>query len=360
MKKRMVFLLAVLMTLSVMGCGNSNETTAATTAASGSESSEGTSSESKTEYPKKAINMVVPYGAGGTTDVNARMFAAQLEKHLGQSIVIINQSGASGSIGSQYVLDQAADGYTILYSAETIGLFQTMQLSDINYSDFTPITVMVNDPKVVVVAKDSPYNTLEELLADIEANPGKIQMAHTGVGSSGHIQGLVFELFGYKLAMTPYDGGSDALLAVLGGQVAFTNSNYSTVAEYLVNGDLRALAAFSDERLAVLPDVPAFAEVIPEAKDYVALPFTPQSVQVAANTPEEVVEVIREAVQAALQEEEWVNFVKENNYDLLYEKYPEVSDMEAFFTEWSSKICYLLYDNGVANANPADFGIERP
>ena len=142
-----------------------------------------TTSKAPTDYPNKPINMIIPYGAGGTTDVYGRTLAALLEKQLGQPITVTNQGGASGSIGSQYVKDQASAGYTLLVCAETMGTYRTMGTSKLGYDDFTIIAPLVGDPKVVVVGKDSKYNTLQELLDDIKANPGKITMSHSGPGS---------------------------------------------------------------------------------------------------------------------------------------------------------------------------------
>lgn len=122
------------------------------------------------EYPERPITMIVPYAAGGTTDVYGRTVAALLEEQLGQSITVVNQGGASGSIGCQYVYDQAADGYTLLVTAETMGTYKTMGVCDLGYDDFTIISPLVGDPKIIVVGKDSPYNTLEELLDAIKAN----------------------------------------------------------------------------------------------------------------------------------------------------------------------------------------------
>ena len=177
--------------------------------------------------------MIIPYAAGGTTDVWGRKLAALLEKYLGQAITVTNQGGASGSIGSQFVKEQPSDGYTVLVCAETMGTYRTMNVCDLDYSDFTVISPLVGDPKVLVVGKDSKYNTLEELLDDIKANPGKITMSHSGPGGSGHNQGLVMKELGYDVAMTSFDSGNDALLGVIGGQVDFTNPNISTLGGYI-------------------------------------------------------------------------------------------------------------------------------
>ena len=201
------------------------------------------------EYPDRPVTMIIPYAAGGTTDVYGRTLAALLEEQLGQSITVVNQGGASGSIGSQYVYDQPADGYTLLVCAETMGTYRTMGVCDLGYDNFTVISPLVGDPKIIVVGKDSPYNTLEELLAAIKEKPGKVTMAHSGPGGSGHNQGLVLGVFGYDVAMISFDSGNAALLGVIGGQVDFTNPNISTLGSYIESGEVKPLAVFASERL---------------------------------------------------------------------------------------------------------------
>ncbi|MGH0054224.1 MAG: Bug family tripartite tricarboxylate transporter substrate binding protein, partial [Sphaerochaetaceae bacterium] len=186
--------------------------------------SAGTTEVGDASYPNKPITMIVPYGAGGTTDISGRQLAIQLEKHLGKSITVINQGGASGSIGARTVLDAKSDGYTVLFTAESLGTQRVMGLSNMSYDDFTPIMVAVNDPKVIVVGKDSPYETLQDLVDDIKDRPGKVKMSYTGPGGSGHVQAMIYGKFGMEMALTAYPGGADCILAVLGNQVDFTNS----------------------------------------------------------------------------------------------------------------------------------------
>ncbi|MDN5351608.1 MAG: putative tricarboxylic transport rane protein [Clostridiales bacterium] len=329
-----------------------------TTACSGSGSSTGSSTQ--TEYPTKTITMVIPYGAGGTTDLTGRQFAIQLEKELGQSITVVNQAGASGSVGAKTVLDAEPDGYTIFYTADTLGTQRVMGLSDMGYDDFTPIMAVVNDPKVIVVGKDSPYETINDLVDDMIARPGKVKMSYTGPGGSGHVQALIYNKLGLDMALTAYTSGSDCIVAVLGGQVDFTNSNYSTIASYLESGDLKMLAVSSNEKLPQYPDVPTLSEVIPEAEPYLDIPFTPLSLVVDKDVPQEVVDVLKEAAKKAVQEQDWIDFVNENNLEKLYEKYPDEASILQFYADWQSNICWLLYDAGAAPNSPEQYGISRP
>ena len=316
--------------------------------------------ETVSTYPEKGITMIVPYGAGGTTDVSGRKFAALLSKELGVSVTVVNQAGASGSIGCQAVLDAVPDGYTVLFTAESLGTQRVMGLSDLSYADYKIISPMVNDPKVIVVAKNSKYNTLADLLEDMKANPGKIKMSYTGPGGSGHVQGLIMEKLGYIPAMTAYKSGSDCYLAVLSGEVDFTNSNISTVKALIESGDLKLLGVSSNVKLSIYPDALLFEEVDPNAKEYMKNAFTPLNFLVSKEVSDEVVEVLRSATKKVIESQEWKAFVAENALEELYVQYPTVEAAEAFYKSWESMVSWMLDDAGVTKHSPTEFGIERP
>jgi len=312
------------------------------------------------DYPDRPITMIIPYGAGGTTDVYGRTLAALLEKELGQSITCVNQSGASGSIGSQFVKDSASDGYTVLVCAETMGTYRTMGVSELGYDDFTVITPLVGDPKIIVVGKDSPYNTMDDLLAAIKEKPGKITMSHSGPGGSGHNQGLVLGEFGYKVAMISFNSGNEALLGVIGNQVDFTNPNISTLSGYIASGDVKPLAVFSNARLEAYPDIPAFTEFVPETEKYLNIPYTVLSFCVNNDTPDDVVAKLKEAAAKVTAGEEWQKFVTENAADKIFEMYKTDEEIKGFYDHWQSVVCWMQYDAGVAPISPEEFGIARP
>ncbi len=315
--------------------------------------------QSKLDYPKKAINMIVPYSAGGTTDLTGRQLAIQLEKYLGQSIIIVNQGGASGSIGTKTVFDAKTDGYTILFSADSLGTQRVMGISEMSYDDFSPIMLVTNDPKVIVVNKTSKYERLEDLIDDMKARPGKVKMSYTGPGGSGHVQSLIYNKLGLDMALTAYPGGSDCIVAVLGNQVDFTNSNFSTVTGYLENGDLRLLGISATYRLDKYPSVPTLAEIIPEAGKYLETPFTPLSLLVHKDVPGEIQNILREAAQRAVAENEWKDYVSNNCLEKLYEKYPDENSAKEFYNRWESLVSWLVYDAGAAKYSPEKFDIRR-
>lgn len=342
MRKFIASVIVLVMLLAVVGCTQNN------------------AGYGEYNYPVNSITMIVPYGAGGTTDLVGRQLAAALSTELGVSIVVENQPGASGSIGCQAALDADADGSTILFTADSLGTQRVMGLSELSYDDYSPILVTANDIKVIVVPSNSPYATIYDLLADIKNNPNKIQMAYTGPGGSGHVQALVMNEFGYEPALTAYTSGSDCIVAVMGNQVAFTNSNYSTVASYIESGDLKLLAVCATGRMAQHPDIPALSEVLPDSKALLSIPYTPLSLVVPKDVPAEVQESLRKACAEAVKNTDFVSFMDNNSIEKLYEKYTTVAEMESFFKQWESTVSWLLHDAGATTYSPSDFGIERP
>lgn len=356
-KKLTALLLALCMTAALTACGSSaGSGTAAAPSTSGTAPASGDKAAS---YPVKTITMIVPYGAGGTTDLVGRQLATALSKAMNVSVVVENQSGASGSVGCQAALDAAKDGSTVLFTAESLGTQRVMGISKMSYADFSPIAAVANDPKVIVAPKDSKYATIQDLLDDIKANPNSIQMAYTGPGGSGHVQALIMKKFGYEPALTAYSGGSDCIVATMGNQVAFTNSNYSTVASYIASGDLKLLAVCATERMAQYPDVPALSEVMAGSDSYLSIPYTPLSLLVAADVPADVQDMLREGCEKAFQDADFTAFMENNNIEKLYEKYTTVDDMNAFYSEWESTVSWLLYDAGAATYSPEEFGIAK-
>jgi len=314
------------------------------------------------EYPSRTITMIIPYGAGGTTDLTGREFASMLEEELGVTISVVNQGGASGSIGCATVLDAAPDGYTLLFMADSLGTQRVMGLSDISYDDFTPIMAVADDPKIIVVAKDSPYQTLGELVDALRSGQDKhqVKMSYTGPGGSGHVQSLIYNGAGLSMSLIAYSSGSECLLALMSGQVDFTNANLSTAVGYIESGELRLLGVCASQRLEAYPEVPSLTEILPETADYMSLPFTPLSLLVAKDTPDDVVETLRSAAAKAVLHDDWLDYCESNSLTKLYELYKTPEETVEFYHRWESSVSWLLYDCGAAQYSPEQFGIARP
>jgi len=370
MKKLIALILVLIMALSAFGCKAEEaapapaEAPAAAPAEAPAEPAEAPAeaeepAEEVLTYPHKTVTMIVPYGAGGTTDLIGRQMAAALGEVLGITVVVENQAGASGAIGCQATLDAAHDGSVVLFNAENLGFQRTMGLSELSYADFRPVMATANDPKVVVVAGDSPYNTIQDLLDAMAANPNKIQMSYTGPGGSGHIQALLLNKVGYYPALTAYTKAAECIVAVIGGQVEFFNSNYSTVASYIESGELKILANCANERLPIFPDIPCLGEIIPEAQPYLELEYCPCSLLVAADFPEDCYETLVKATKLAVETDAFKKFMEDNCMDKMYEKYTTEAEMLEYYSTWESIVSWILYDAGVAAHSPEEFGIAK-
>ena len=214
-------------------------------------------------YPDKAIRMIVPFPPGGGTDVVARVIAQKLGEATGWTIVADNKPGSGGSVGLSLAGKAPADGYTIVL-AQNANLVINPILGKANYDpikDFAPIGLTASAPQVLVVAKDSPLKTVEDLLAAAKAKGGKMTFASPGVGTSSHLAGeLLQQLASVKFRHVPYKGAAQALPDLMGGRVDIYISSVPSVMTQVKEGALRPIALFATKRDADLPEVPTFDE----------------------------------------------------------------------------------------------------
>lgn len=215
------------------------------------------------QYPEKPIRLVVPFPPGGGTDVVARVVAQKLGEATGWTMVVDNKPGSGGSVGLSLAGKAPADGYTIVL-AQNANLVINPILGKANYDpvkDFVPIGLVASAPQVLVVAKDSPIKTVEDLIAAAKAKDGKLTFASPGVGTSSHLAGeLLQQLAGVKFRHVPYKGAAQALPDLLGGRVEIYVSSVPSAMVQIKEGVLRPIAVFATKRDADLPDVPTFEE----------------------------------------------------------------------------------------------------
>jgi len=217
-----------------------------------------------TNWPEKAVTIVVPFPAGGSTDTVARAMALQMGTALGQSFIVDNKPGATGTIGAGFVKRAAPDGYTLLVSSLGAFVVTPHLIKGVPYDatkDFDYISVPVQAPNVLVASPKQKERTLAEVIALLKANPGKVSFASSGNGSSDHLSAEVF----WQQSKTeglhvPYKGGAPAINDLLGGQVDFSFQNVNAVLPHIKAGKLHAIAVTGDKRSPVLPDVPTLAE----------------------------------------------------------------------------------------------------
>lgn len=220
------------------------------------------------KWPSKPITYVVPFGAGGTTDVLARLVTQKAGPALGTTFVIENKAGAGGSVGTDFTAKAAPDGYTIqggTISSHAINVSLYPKLGYDPVKNFQPVTMIGSMPNILVVRADSPYKTVQDVIAAARSKPGTINYASSGNGTSQHLSGVFFEqMSGGKLVHVPYKSSAESLNAILAGQGAdIIFENLAPALPHIKAGKLRALGVTSEQRASSLPEIPAIAETLP-------------------------------------------------------------------------------------------------
>jgi len=215
-------------------------------------------------WPSKPVTLVVPFPPGGSSDQVARALGQRLNAALGQTFVIENKAGATGTIGAAAVKRAPADGYTFLVTSLGPLVIAPHLIKDIQYDplkDLDPITIAVQAPNVLVVPASSPHKTMADVIAYQKANPGKMSFASSGNGSSDHLSAELFwQQTGTRGLHVPYKGGAPAISDLLGGQTDASFQNINAVISHIKSDKMRALAVTGDKRAALLPNVPTMAE----------------------------------------------------------------------------------------------------
>ena len=257
-------------------------------------------------FPERTIKMVVPFAAGGSTDLVARLVADKMSNLLGQQIIVENVGGAGGSIGAAQVARAEPDGYTILVGTVATHALNPLILKTKPYDpekDFAPVSLLVIVPNVLVVNPQFPAKDINELIALLRKNPEKYVYASSGNGTPLHLSGELFKtMTGVTMEHVPYKGSGPALTDLLGNQVPMMFDNLPSSSGHIKNGTLRALGVTTKQRVASFPDVPAIAETVPgyETYSWNAL-FAP------AGTPPEVISTLQQAAAKVLQDPEVVD-----------------------------------------------------
>ncbi|MGN6658585.1 MAG: Bug family tripartite tricarboxylate transporter substrate binding protein [Achromobacter mucicolens] len=215
-------------------------------------------------WPDKVIRIVVPFAAGGSTDLVARKIAEGLSQRLGANVIVENRPGAGGTVGTEYVARQPADGYTILMGSVSTHGSAPCVYSKLPYDavkDFTPLTVVATIPNVMSVNQSVPANNLQEFVALLKKEPEKYSFASNGQGTSNHLAAELFKsTAGVSMVHVPYRGSGPALIDLVGGQINMMMDVVMTSYPYIKDGKIKALAVTSPQRSAMLPDVPTVAE----------------------------------------------------------------------------------------------------
>jgi tripartite-type tricarboxylate transporter receptor subunit TctC len=249
-------------------------------------------------YPSHPVRIIVGYAPGGAQDIVARIVGQALSERLGQPFVIENRPGAGGNIATESVVRAPPDGYTLLLlntpDAINASLYDNLSFSVVR--DIAPVADIMHMPTVMVVNPELPAKTIAEFVAYTKSNPGKVNMASAGVGTSGHLAGELFKMMtGADMVHVPYRGGAPALADLLAGQVQVFFGVVASSMGHIRAGRLRALAVTTSKRSPALPDVPAVAESLPgyEASGW-------SGIGAPRETPKDVIDTLNKAINAAL------------------------------------------------------------
>jgi tripartite-type tricarboxylate transporter receptor subunit TctC len=247
------------------------------------------------DYPNRVVKLIVSYPAGGATDILARLIGQWLSERLGQQFIIDNRAGGGNNIGTEAAINSPPDGYTLFLvnPANTINATLYKKLPFNFIRDMAPVAGIIRNPNVMVVNPAVPAKTVAEFIAYAKANPGKINMASSGTGTSIHLSGELFKaLTGIEMLHVPYRGSAPAITDLLGGQVQVLFDNLPSAIQHIRSGGLRPLGVTTAARLDVLPDVPAIGEIVTgyEASGIFGL-------AAPRGTPKEIIDLLNKEVK---------------------------------------------------------------
>ncbi|MDR2112498.1 MAG: tripartite tricarboxylate transporter substrate binding protein [Candidatus Accumulibacter sp.] len=268
------------------------------------------------KYPDQPIRLIVPFPAGGATDLVSRVVATELGKATGWAIAPDNKPGSGGSVGLSLGGKAKADGYTIVM-AQNANLVINPLLGVGNYDpikDFEPVLLVASSPMVMIVAKNSQYESVEKIIAAAKAKPGSVRFGSPGIGTSGHLAGeLLQQLSGAKFLHVPYKGISQALPDLMGGRIDLFVGSAPSVMAQIKEGTLHAVGVFDKKRATDLPDVPTFDELGYSGSEAI----TWWGVVVPAGTRKEIVDQLNKEINAVLKKQETQAQFKNAGADVL-------------------------------------------
>lgn len=289
-------------------------------------------------YPTKPIELIVPYAAGGGTDLVARAFADAAKKHLPQSIGVVNKTGGAGAVGLSEIMAARPDGYKIGVGTVELTMLPHMGVARFSVDDFTPIARLNAEPSAITVKVDAPWQTVEEFLAYAKANPGKVRIGNSGTGAIWHLAAEALEeKTGITFNHIPYDGANPAVTALLGGHIEAVTVSPAEVINHVAGGKLRTLAVMGEQRATGFADVPTLKE-----KGVDLSVYTWRGIVVPKKTPQDVVDTLRTAAKATAEEQSFRDSLAKMNLTHAYADGPAYGDVmkkdNAFFKDLMTKL----------------------
>ncbi len=260
------------------------------------------SASAQDRYPSRTIRIIVPFAAGGSTDIFARYIADKLAPALGQAVVVDDRAGAAGNIGAEVVAHAAPDGYTLLMATTGVMAINNALYQNMNFDaarDFEPVIFIASITNVLAVPPELPAKNVRELIALGKAKPGTLSFASSGAGSSTHLSAELFKsMTGADILHVPYKGSSQALTDLMAGRVSMIFDNMPSSLPFIKAGKLRALAVTGARRSPILPEVPTIAES--GVPGYESLSWT--GIAVPAGTPKDIVTRLNREIGIILKE----------------------------------------------------------
>lgn len=269
------------------------------------------------QYPTKPVTIVVPFTAGGSSDITARTVAAKLQESLGQTFVIDNKPGANGSLGGKYVANAAPDGYTLFVGSIGVFAINPVLYKDLGYhplKDYDLLSVAVRTPNALVTRANFPANNVKEFVDYLKKNPGKVSFASSGTGSSDHLTAALFwQKTGTSGIHVPYKGGSAAHLDLIAGNADCSFQNLGSITQHVKAGKMKILAVTGDKRDPATPDVPTLAEAgVPGIEVY-----SWQAFVAPKGLPQNVKDRLQPALVAAIRHPDVVKRFNEMGFEVV-------------------------------------------
>ena len=279
------------------------------------------------EYPAQPIKIVVPYAAGGTSDIQTRIMSKYIKEYLGQDFVIVNITGAGGGIGNREVLNAAPDGYTVLFQHQSMFSNYLTGVSDFTYNDFAPVCLAIRTNRIFVTRPDAPWKDLKDVVEDAKKRPGQIRLG-AEIGATSHFQVMPLQIMtDNAFVLTASKGGDmDRITKIMGGHMDLSVVALSSVVSYLKSGELKALAVTSAERDPFLPDVPTAKEL---GIDAIFMQDT--GFYMPPKTPEDIVATFSKAIGEMSKNEAYVKEIEEKTFSQV--KYMDTEEFVKFLEE---------------------------
>lgn len=305
-------------------------------------------------FPERELSGVIQWGAGGATDVVSRAITPITEEALGKKIVLQNKPGGVGAIATNFVMQQAADGYTLLYGAENPQLHPVLAISELDYSKFYPVNIIGRGTVLLVTTPNKPWKGFKDLLTDVLANPGKIKQGSTGTGGLPFtVSSMVTTVTKFPVTAVPFDGDGPGVTALLGGHVDFMFVGAGAASEHIKAGRLKALAVIDEKPYG---DIPPITKDLPALEKY--LPWGPfYGVFVRREVPDAAKAKLVAAFKKAADDPKFKELMVSRGNVMMNISGAEA---EAFLKKWQSVTAWTYQEVGAAKKNPADLGIAKP